>query len=125
MSKQTQTQTPEQLQATIDAARIRATNAAKKHPHAVDPNKPPEVEQDEDDVPVYSRKQFERMLTANIIPGAAEAQQVQQPGGLQQASFPALMRELDRRKQEAQTKLAGIPTELLELELQRRSEDKS
>jgi hypothetical protein len=117
-------QTPEEIQATIDAARERATAAAKKHPHAVDPNKPPEVEQDADDIPVYSRKQFERMLAANVVPGAAAAQASQQTGGLQQASFPALMRELLRRREEAQTKLAGIPTELLELELERRSEDK-
>ena len=114
-------QTPEEIQATIDAARARADAAARKHPHAVDPNKPPELQQDEEDKPVYSMKQVERMMAANIVPGTVAAQS----GGLQQASFPALMRELGRRREEAQTKLAGIPTELLELELQRRQEDKS
>jgi hypothetical protein len=78
------------------------------------------VQEDADDKPVYSVKQFERMMAANINPNATAPSNA---GGLQQASFPALMRELDRRRGEAQTKLAGIPTELLELELQRRKED--
>lgn len=107
-------------QAAIDAAKARAAEARKKHPHAVNPNQAPPVEEDADDVPVYSTKQVERMLAANINPNATAA-----TPGLQQASFPALMRELERRRQEAQTKLAGIPTELLETELQRRKEDNS
>ena len=63
------------------------------------------------------------MLAANIVPGAATPAPTSR--SLQQSSFAALMRELARRRDEAQTKLAGIPTELLELELERRKEDTS
>ena len=107
-----------EAQEAIDAATQRRREAARKHPHAVDPTQPPPIAEDADDKPVYSVKQVERMMAANINPAAPPAS-----GSLQQASFPALMRELDRRRDEAQTKLAGIPTELLELELQRRKKD--
>jgi len=109
-----------QVQAAIDAATQRRAEAGLKHPQVVNPNEPPPLPEDEDDKPVYSTKQLERLLAANINPAASTSS-----GGLQQASFPALMREIERREKEAQAKLAGIPTRLLETELHRRKKDKA
>jgi hypothetical protein len=79
------------------------------------PGQGQEYQQDEDDVPVYSRRQYERAI-ANAQSGVPQA------GGLQTASFEALQREIKRRQAEAMAKLKNIPTEWLELELQRRKE---
>lgn len=117
----TEQKKPSPVDAAIADAKTRRQQAQAAHPSVTPQGQPDSFPEDEDDKPVYSIKQVERMVAAGIGP-SSPAQAAS--GGLQTSSFTALIRELDRRKAEAQTKLAGIPTELLELELLRRKDDK-
>jgi hypothetical protein len=105
------------VQAALEAAKLKAQTAKAAHPGIANPSAPDEVPQDADDKPVYSVRQMERLMAqagtgANPAPAPA--------GGIQTASYDALLREIDRRKSEAQSKLADVATDLLELELARR-----
>jgi hypothetical protein len=115
---------PSQVDAAVAAAAARRTAAAAQHPgvaqHVGMPGQQNAVAgrgeafpTDEDDKPVYSVRQMERAMASR--PGGGT-------GSLQTASFEALQRELQRRKDLAMGKLKDIPTEWLEMELQRRKE---
>jgi hypothetical protein len=110
----------DKVRAALEAARIKAETARAAHPGIANPNMGQELEQDEDDVPVYSVRQVERLL-AQASTGVSTAPAAAAPvGGIQTASYDALVREVERRKAEAKDKLANIATDLLELELARR-----
>ena len=108
--------------AAIEAARQKAEAARASHPGIANPNAPEEIAQDADDKPVYSVRQMERLM-AQANTGGGGATPPLPPGGIQVASYDALVREIERRKSEAQTKLANVATDLLELELARRKGD--
>jgi len=111
----------DKVKAALEAARIKAETARAAHPGIANPNVLEAFPTDEDDRPVYSVKQVERMLAQAQVGGVAPA--VAPAAGIQVASYDALIREIERRKAEAQSKLANIATDLLELELARRKGD--
>ena len=116
---------PSTVDAAIAAAAAKRAAAQSKHPgiaqHVGHPGAHPNANApgphgtfhlDDDDKPTYSVRQVERMMT-------------QRPSGgdsLQTASYQALVREMTRRRDLAMGKLKDIPTEWLEMELQRRKE---
>jgi predicted S18 family serine protease len=107
----------DKVKAALEAARAKAEAAKASHPGIANPNAPEAFPTDEDDRPVYSVKQVERMMAQAQVGGTTP---VAPAAGIQVASYDALVREIERRKEEAQTKLAGFATDLLELELARR-----
>ena len=114
------------INAALEAAKARRAAAAAHHPGVAQHVGPPQpgnpaanaapYQEDADDKPVYSVKQVERMMAQN----AANAGTPAGPGSLQQASLEALTREIQRRRDLAMSKLKDIPTEWLEVELERR-----
>ena len=107
----------DKVKAALEAARLRAEAARATHPGIASPNTVQDMPLDQDDIPVYSVKQMERLM-AQASTGAPAVSTP--PGGIQTASYDALVREVERRKTEAKDKLANIATDLLELELARR-----
>lgn len=107
------------IDSALAEAAARRAQAAAKHPGISSPGI--EIVQDEEDKPVYSARQVERMMQAQAT-GTLAPSAPANAGSLQTATFDALMREIERRKALAMQKLKEIPTEFLELELQRRKE---
>ena len=112
----------DKVKAALEAAKQKAEAAKASHPGIANPNVAEELPQDEDDKPVYSVRQMERLMAQAGTGASAPAAPA---GGIQTASYDALLREIERRKSEAQSKLANVATDLLELELARRKGDAS
>jgi len=122
MSEQTK---PSGVDAAIQEAAARRAAAAQKHPGIQaegQPGSPEPFPTDADDKPVYSTRQMQRLLQneREAAGGGAAAPTAPAGAGIQTASIEVLQREIQRRRDLAMGKLKDIPTDWLEIELERR-----
>ncbi len=122
--QKTSEQKPSEMDAAIAAGKSRRAQAVQKHPAQTGAPEP--FPTDEDDKPVYSAKQVERLLQTEreAMGGGAATPAAPATGvGLQKASLDDLKNEMQRRHDLAKGKLKDIPTDWLEIELARRKAD--